>query len=342
MAKRIGVVFPGYGQQFIGMGKDLYDESRVVQEFFEQASSVVDKNFVKLLFASSDQEISSVRYGYLAIFLFEASLYQLLKEQGLSPDFVAGYGIGEYAACFASGSLSLVDGLYFLNKYSSFYNTFLQDKDFAVLKISRGFTVDSLQKLVDSIATEQEPLVITALNTKHGFYLAGARVAIDKVQEYCKKQVIRKVKLLDVGYGLHSKLMDEVVKQISLYYHKISFKDLKIPVITNVDATYVTTASALQSAVVRRINRSLQWYDVSQGFEGCDVIISVGPGKELIDWFSELYPNKELYAISSLKDFKKIQNLFEKSDQKKDSVKNLHDADLVNEKASDYDPNGND
>lgn len=69
--KRIGVVFPGYGEQFIGMGKDLYDELRVVQEFFEQAAGSAEINFVKLLFASSDEDISSIRYSYLAIYLFE-------------------------------------------------------------------------------------------------------------------------------------------------------------------------------------------------------------------------------------------------------------------------------
>ena len=76
--KRIGVVFPGHGDQFIGMGKDLYDELRLVQEFFEQAAGTAEINFVKLLFASSEEEILSIRYGYVANYLFEASLYEVL------------------------------------------------------------------------------------------------------------------------------------------------------------------------------------------------------------------------------------------------------------------------
>ena len=74
MSKRIGVIFPGYGEQFVGMGKDIYDKVRIVQEFFEQAAGTADINFVKLLFASSDEEISSIRNAYLAIFLFEVSV----------------------------------------------------------------------------------------------------------------------------------------------------------------------------------------------------------------------------------------------------------------------------
>ncbi len=339
--KRIGIVFPGYGEQFVGMGKDIYDDSRVVQEFFEQASGSTNINFVKLSFASSGQEISSVQHGYLAIFLFESSLYELLKRKGLQPDFVAGYGIGEYTACFASGSLSFVDGLYFLNKYSQFYHQFLQDKEYSVLKVTRDFSIERLQEIINSYSTENQKAYIAAHNTQEGFYIAGSSIVIEKVQQYCKEHVIRKVKDIGIGYGLHSSLMNDIVDQLKLYYHKIQFKPLKTPVITNVDGVYVTTPEALQSAVMRRVNHRIEWFEVSKGFEGCDVIISIGPGKQLVEWFKELYPDKEYYTVSTLQDIENLNSLIE--DQNGGEVnpkeKSLHDADLVNEKQSDYDNN---
>lgn len=338
MTKRIGIVFPGYGEQFIGMGKDLYDESRVVQEYFEQAASVAETNFVKLLFASSDKDISSVRYAYLAIFLFESSLYEVLWQHGLRPDFLAGYGIGEYAACFASRSLSLVDGLYFINKYSLFYDEFLKDKDYSVLKITRDFSVEAMQELIDEVSTEHVRAHIAAQNTKDGYYISGSLAALEKIQEYCKKNVIRKVKALSAGYGLHSDAMDTIVEQLKLYYHKISFKELQVPVITNVDGVYVTSADALQSSVVRRINNKIDWYQVSKGFEGCDIILSVGPGTQLIEWFEQLYPDKEYYTVQSLADINNLKELIKQLNGTEiDSPKSLSDADRVNEKSSDYD-----
>ena len=131
--KRIGVVFPGHGEQFIGMCKDSYDELRLVQEFFEQAAGTAEINFVKLLFASSEEEIRSIEYGYVALYLAQAATYEILYEKGLRPDFVAGHGIGEYAAAYASRSLSFVDGLYILNKYAQFYSEFLKDKNYTCL-----------------------------------------------------------------------------------------------------------------------------------------------------------------------------------------------------------------
>lgn len=340
MEKRIGIVFPGYGEQYIGMGKDLYDEVRIFQDFFEQAAGVTDKNFVKLMFASSDREISAVENAYLAIYLLESALFEMLWQKGLRPDFIAGYGVGEYAACFASRSLSFIDGLYFLNKYSQFYRKFLENKDFSVLRITRDFTVDTLQKVLDDLSFDQLKAYISAHNTDQSFYISGDTSVIDKLQQYCVEHTIRKVKEIGTGYGLYSELMNDVVEQLKLYYHKIQFKDLKIPVITNVDGVYVTSADALQSATVRRINNRVQWNEVMKGFVGCDVIISVGPGKQLIEWFQEVYPDKQYYVVSSLKDIEKIQDLFEgesKPVQEENKKKTLSDADKVNDKSSDYD-----
>lgn len=356
MTKRLGVVFPGYGQQFIGMGKDLYDESRLVQEFFEQAAGSVDINFVKLCFASSAEDISTIRNAYLAIYLFECSLYEILLQKGLKPDFLAGYGIGEYAACYASNSLSFIDGMYFINKYAQFYDNFIQQHAYSVLRVTRDFSLESLQQLIDVTATAEFPAYISAHNSPEGFYIAGSSTTIEKIEQYCKEHTIRKVKDVGPGYELHSELVNDIVEQLSLYYHKIQFKPLLVPVITNVDGVYVTSSDALQSAMMRKISNRVQWLEVMQGFVGCDVIISVGPGDQLIEWFKELYPDKEYFMISTLKDIDSIAHLFsqevaseeipsqdivaESSDENQEDLEpgqNLHEADLINELPSDFD-----
>lgn len=354
--KRIGVVFPGYGQQYIGMSKDLYDHHRMVQEFFEQASASSDINFVKLLFASSDEEISSMRNAYLAIFLFEVSLYELLYQQGLRPDFVAGYGTGEYAAAYAARSLSFVDAFYILNKYSQFYNEFMQGKPYECLRIVREFNLEDLEKLCEKKSSKAKVAYVSAQNTENAFYVAGHLEVLEEIQEYCVKNVIRKVRIIGAGHGMHSNLVDELVEQLKLYYHKIKFAPLQVPLITNVDGVYVTTSDALESAIIRKINHRIQWYEVIKGFEGCDIIMSIGPGDQLIEWFKEVYPDKEYYQVQTLKDFENISEYLKRSDAESQSnqsaenitsmheqnpeplkPKDLYEADMINEKSSDYD-----
>lgn len=359
--KRIGIVFPGYGEQFIGMGKDLYDELRIVQEFFEQAAGTAETNFVKLMFASSDEEISSVRCAYVAIYLYEAALYEVLYQKGLRPDFVAGHGIGEYAAAYCSRSLSFVDALYILNKYSQFYDDFLKDKDYTSLRIVREFEVESIEELCQTKSTENNMVYVSAQNTAHAFYLAGAEKTIEKIRQYCIDEVIRKVKIIGPAYGMHSSLVDPIVEQLKLYYHKIKFNPLQVPVITNVDGVYVTSPESLESAIMRKINNRIQWYEVIKGFEGCDVILSIGPGTQLIEWFKEVYPDKEYHVVSAMKDFAAIEYLWQQdevvvADQVSEQVvqdishpisteqtvetekpKDLYEADIVNELPSDFD-----
>ena len=360
MKKTVGVMFPGYGEQFVSMGKNLYDESRVVQDLFEQASMCLDINFVQLCFAASDRDISEIDKGYLSILLLETAIYAQLVSSGLRPDFIAGYGIGEYAAAVASGSLSFADGIYLVAKYAQIFKEFIaENPDYSVLQIPRSFTVASMLELCAQYSTEDKKVFIAAYNTHEGFTIAGDADVISQIKEYCKKHEVRKVKEVSVAYGLQSSIMDPVVERLAPYFFKVDFKPLKTPVITNVDGVYVTSSDALESAIIRRVNAPLLWDEVMNGFIGCDVLLSVGPGKQLADWARLKYPEKEIYTIEDLADLQALQPfLKEHTQSSQDLVQeesiainfgachldineplstDLTTADLINELPGDYD-----
>ncbi|MGZ6254642.1 MAG: ACP S-malonyltransferase [Candidatus Chromulinivorax sp.] len=310
MKKTVGVIFAGYGQQYVTMGKDIYDEYRDVQDLFEQASMCLGINFVQLCFASSDAEISEIDKGYLAILLLQTSIYMQLTQVGLQPDFLAGYGIGEYAAAVASGSLNFADGLYLLSKYAKLLKSFLEQNGsdhYKVLQLIRGFTYQQLELLCQELSTADEKIFIAAHTTEHGFLVAGHAPVIEKLQEYCKVHEIRKVKELHPGFGLHSQLVDSVAQALSPYFFKVDFNALKFPVITNVDGAYVTSANALESAILRSINAPLLFNEVLDGFIGCQILIFIGPGKQVAEWAQIKYPDKEIYTIENLADLKVVQ-----------------------------------
>ena len=317
MKKTIGVIFSGYGQQFVTMGKDIYNDSRHVQDLFEQASMCLNINFVQLCFASSDAGMSEIDKGYLAILLTQVSIYSELAQAGLRPDFIAGYGIGEYSAAVASGSLSFADGLYLLSKYAKIFKAFVEENpQYSVLQISRGFTLQQLEGFCKELSTDDKQIFVSAHNTNQGFFIAGHVDLIEIVKEYCKLHEIRKVKELSPAYGLHNALVDSIVSTLAPYFFKIDFKPLTFPVITNVDGVYVTSPEALESAVLRRINSPILWDEVMNGFIGCEVLICVGPGKQVAEWAQLKYPDKEIYTIENLVDLLKIKKMLQENPQR--------------------------
>lgn len=310
MKKTIGVIFSGYGEQFVTMGKDIYNESRHVQDLFEQASMCLTINFVQLCFASSDVEISEIDKGYLAILLTQISIYSQLAQAGLRPDFIAGYGIGEYAAAVASGSLSFADGLYLLSKYAKIFKSFVEENPhYSVLHLPKGFTLQTLEALCQELSIDDKHIFVAAHNTESGFSVAGHVDLIEKLKEYCKMHEIRKVKEVNVAYGLHSSIVDSLMSLLSPYFFKIDFKPLSFPVITNVDGAYVTSSDALESAILRKINSPVLWDEVMNGFIGCEILICVGPGKQVAEWAQLKYPDKEIYSIEGLADLDKVKQL---------------------------------
>ncbi|MBP6869937.1 ACP S-malonyltransferase [Candidatus Babeliales bacterium] len=327
MKKTIGVMFSGYGQQFVTMGKDLYDESRHVQDLFEQASMCLDINFVQLCFASSDAEISELDKGYLAILLFQVSFYSQLSQAGLKPDFIAGFGIGEFAAAVASGSLSFADGLYLLSKYAKILKEFFTlYPDYSVLYLSKGFTQESLEELCEKFSVGHQRVFIAAHTTEQGFYVAGPIELIEQIKEYCKENEIRKVKQFTFAYGLHSSILDAVPTMLSPYLFKIDFKPLKFPIITGVDGAYVTSADALESAMLRQVNNPIVWDEVMDGFVGCEILICVGPGNQLQQWAQLKYPDKEIYSVEKMADVDVIKALLEKYDDGQINVDDAEEA----------------
>src|SRR5438132_11488028 len=160
---KIALLFPGYGSQFVGMGKELYDEYRVVQEYFEEAGHVLNNNFVKLCFASSDVELSELVNAYTSLFLVGACVYAVLKEHGIEPDVVAGYNNGESAALFAAGCFSLPDGLYLLNKFCSFYQEIVDGMEVDAMHVT-GVTTTELEAICKKVSDDEHKVFIAIYN----------------------------------------------------------------------------------------------------------------------------------------------------------------------------------
>ena len=305
---KIGMVFPGYGSQFVGMGKELYDESRIMQEYFEEASNCLNSNFVKLCFASSDTELARMENAYTALFLVSSSICALLKQEaGVQAQIVAGYNIGEYSAIHAADCFSFPDGLYLLTKYHAFYQEILSAGDYAGVKI-KGLTAKAVQDLCTQVSVDGNYSSIAVYESLIQHSVMGTTPAITALRELLDEMDNVKFDDEAVEIGLHSATMDPVALNLRLYLEKVDFKPLTIPLITNADAKIITEGNLLKTALIKQIHSPVLWAQSMAHLSDCDIIIEVGPGTHLTSLLQELYPEKKCIAINKRSDIEELHS----------------------------------
>lgn len=305
---KIGVLFPGYGSQYIGMAKELYDDSRIVQEYFEEASACLDINFVKLCFASSDTELSKIDNAYTSIFLVSSALYAVIKSYGITPWCVAGYNQGEFSAIHASGGFTFPDGLYLLSKYALLYGQLLSTCDVNGMRIS-GIPFDQLNALCQKMSKPDRWVHIALQNLPQEHIVMGHPAAIELVREHVMEHPEVEIYDAEVELGLHAPVMEPVVSSLKTYSEKVDFKDLNVPLITNAQALSVQQGGEVKSALMKQLESVVRWPDCMAAFAQCDLIIEVGPGSTLTALAKKIYPDKLCTSINTKDDFNELERL---------------------------------
>ncbi|HLW73347.1 MAG TPA: ACP S-malonyltransferase [Candidatus Babeliales bacterium] len=303
---KIALLFPGYGSQFVGMGKELYDEYRIVQEYFEEASHVLNNNFVKLCFASSDAELSRMVNAYTSLFLIGAATYAVLKEHGIEPDVVAGYNNGETTALFAAGCFSLPDGLYLLNKFCSFYQEIVEEMDVDSLAVT-GVSAAQLDKICKQVSDKQAEAFIVLHDSPTEHVVVGHRNQLAQIQDIIDG--LGSMEYVGVEIGLHSSLMNDVVDLFKSYLEKVDFKDLKIPLISCIDGQMVTMGSDVKERFIRHINSPLEWFRVMRMLDDYDCILVAVPGDDLCEMVKKQYPDKIIMSIAKKEDIDTLKEM---------------------------------
>lgn len=302
---KFGLIFPGYGNQFVGMGKEFYDHSRAMQEHFEEAASCLDKNFVKLCFASSEAELAKLENAYISLFLVSVSIASILKERELKPAIVAGHNIGEYGALAAVNGITLPDAVYLLRKYAGLYEQYLQDRRVQAIRV-HNIDFDKLKKICSECVNGNNVSNIAVYELDDQAVVTGTIDSIACVKKAIEDQQVGPVEAIPVGGGLHSPLMDDILKTMKMYLEKVDFKDSNTPFVASVTGQALKTGDPVRAAVMQQIHAPLQWKKVIDSFAFCDAIIIPGPGKQLVELVQKVHPDKKVLSIVTPNDLNEL------------------------------------
>ena len=271
-------VFPGQGAQFVGMGKDIYDNNPVAHEMFEKANEILGFRITDLMFAGTDEDLRQTKVTQPAIFLHSVILAKTLGEE-FAPEMVAGHSLGEFSALVAAGALSFEDGLRLV------YARAMAMQKACEMKPSTMAAVLALpDATVEEICAGVEGVVVCAnYNCPGQIVISGEEPAIDAACEQLLAAGAKRALKLKVGGAFHSPCMEPARAELAEAIEKTNFSVPVCPVYQNVDAKPHTNPDEIKANLVAQLTAPVRWTQTVQNMiaDGATEFVELGPGKVL-------------------------------------------------------------
>lgn len=278
---RLAFIFPGQGSQYAGMGKELAEAFPSAQAVFEEADRALGFPLSRLCFEGPEEELKLTANTQPAILTCSVAAGRVLEEKGVRPDYVAGHSLGEYSALVAAGCLSLADAVATVRRRGEFMQQAVPASQGAMAAIL-GLTSAQVEELCQQ-AAQGEVVSPANLNSPGQVVISGHAAAVERAMEAAKAAGAKRALRLPVSAPFHCALMEPAVAPLAGVLEKIRFSDLRIPLVSNVDADLVRTAGEARSALLRQVPAPVRWEESMRKLLalGCDVFVEVGPGKVL-------------------------------------------------------------
>ena len=271
-------VFPGQGAQFVGMGKDLYENNSVAHEMFEKANEILGFRITDLMFAGTDEDLRQTKVTQPAIFLHSVILAKTLGEE-FAPEMVAGHSLGEFSALVAAGALSFEDGLRLV------YARAMAMQKACEMKPSTMAAVLALpDATVEEICAGVDGVVVCAnYNCPGQIVISGEEPAIDAACEKLLAAGAKRAMKLKVGGAFHYPCMEPARAELAEAIEKTQFSTPVCPVYQNVDAKPHTDAAEIKSNLLVQLTAPVRWTQSVQNMvaDGATEFVELGPGKVL-------------------------------------------------------------
>ncbi len=271
-------VFPGQGAQYVGMGKDLYDNNEEARALFEKANEILGFRITDLMFEGTEEDLRQTKVTQPAIFLHSVILAKSLGED-FKPSMVAGHSLGEFSALVAAGALSFEEGLKLVAKRAG-----AMQKACEAQPSTMAAVLALPDEKVEEICASVDGIVAPAnYNCPGQVVISGA---IDSVDEACvrlKEAGAKRALRLKVGGAFHSPLMQPAQEELAEAIEAAVFNTPICPVYQNVDGKPHTDPSEIKENLIKQLTGPVRWTQDVKAMvaDGADEFIELGPGNVL-------------------------------------------------------------
>lgn len=306
MSKKIGVLFPGQGSQYEGMGRDL-----IASPVYKRAKEILDDHTYSVVEQASLDQLSKTRYGQVAIFLNSLSLYQELKDRVLDPNDIGvsaslGLSLGEYTALCAAGVFSLDEGIDLVKNRGLIMGQGAGGKGSMVAVMKTG--LDTIQDLVDQ-ARQDDVLAVCNLNSPGQIVVGGEFAALDRFEEKCKEAKIKRYMRLNVEGPFHTQILNQAAKEFAdNYLSKIDYREPSMDVYTNLSGKNYRQVDSIVDNLKDQMCSPVRFIDCVENMvaDGCQVFIEIGPGKSLSGFVKKINKDVKVINIQNISDIEGI------------------------------------
>ena len=290
-------VFPGQGAQFVGMGKDLYDNNAEARELFERANEILGFRITDLMFAGTDEDLRQTKVTQPAIFLHSVLLAKSLGD-AFAPDMAAGHSLGEFSALVATGALSFEEGLKLVSK-----RALAMQRACEINPSTMAAVLALPDETVERICAEAEGVVVPAnYNCPGQLVISGSNESIDKACEALKAAGAKRAMKLAVGGAFHSPLMEPAREELSKAIEEAVITAPMCPVYQNVDALPHTDPAEIKANLIAQLTAPVRWTQSVRNMvaDGASSFTELGPGKVLQGLVGKIAPGVEATSIQAL------------------------------------------
>jgi len=276
-------IFPGQGSQYVGMGKEFYDNFPVAKETFEEANDSLGLDIKKICFEDPDREIGLTINTQPALLTTSVAALRVLgQETDIKPHFVAGHSLGEYSALVAAESLNFSDAVRVVRQRGKFMQEAVPVGVGAMAAIM-GLEEDILEGVCAEVTKGGDVVSPANYNSPDQTVISGKATGVQKAIGLAKERGARGAVVLKVSAPFHCSLMKPAMNRLAIEMKELFFQDIDTPVISNVDADINTSKEKARELLIKQVCSPVRWVHSIRRMlkEDIDTVIEVGPGKVL-------------------------------------------------------------
>ena len=291
-------VFPGQGSQFVGMGKDLYDNNALAKELFDKADEILGFKITDIMFAGTDDQLKETKVTQPAVFLHSVISALCLGEE-FKPAMVAGHSLGEFSALVAAGAMAFEDGLKLVAARANAMQKACEANPGTMAAII-GLPDEKVEEICAEVSTEGNVVVAANYNCPGQLVISGNVDAINAACEKLKAAGAKRALPLKVGGAFHSPLMDPAKVELEAAINATEIHAPKCPVYQNVDAMPHTDPVEIKKNLVAQLTASVRWTQTVKNMvaDGATDFTECGPGAVLQGLIKKIAPEATAHGIA--------------------------------------------